>query len=206
MKLDMTLRDLMRAQDVTRWQIVRCGKAQSIAEHSWAVGIIAQKLWLEVSGGEIGEAATDMELAALAYAAMWHDVPEVFTGDINTPTKAYLKSGGALNRLKELEDTAGEHYLSATKTMITTPMQHCLKIADYLEAAYFLQEYGQGSYAKAQHVDLIARMVQYVTTLEVTYSTPWREATLAILEQLMAGSEETTSFQRVEALLGKASS
>lgn len=200
--LDMTLRDLMRAQDVTRWQIVRCGKAQSIAEHSWAVGIIAQKLWLKVTGGKVGEASTDMELAALAYAALWHDVPEVFTGDINTPTKVYLKSGGgSMSRLKELEDTAGEQYRSAT--LLSRPMQDCLKIADFLEAIYYLQEYGQGSYARSQQVGLVSRLMEYTREIGHLSKCAWREPTIQILESLMEGAAETTTFDRVEALLGK---
>lgn len=201
--LDMTLRDLMRAQDVTRWQIVRCGKAQSIAEHSWAVGVIAQKLWLQASGGRIGESATDVELMQLANAALWHDAPEVFTGDINTPTKTFLKvcTEGLDNSLIELENTAGHHFRWACLPA-GTPLATCLKLADYLEALYFLHEYGQGSYAKDQAADLMRRMMNFATVLSVQSHINWREAVIVVAEQLIDG-KETTSFQRVEALLGQ---
>lgn len=205
MKLDMTLRDLMRAQDVTRWQIVRCGRVQSIAEHSWAVGVIAQRLWAvrhkfphDLSKGMVAT------LADLAHAAMWHDVPEVFTGDINTPTKVYLKAcvPGVADALDTLESTAGEMYRAAMD--ISAEMKDCLKLADYLEAIYFLQEYGQGTYARTQHEGLVARMMEFCRTVDEPGQ--WREPVLQVLEELMSGSEETTTFDRVGALLDKASS
>lgn len=195
--LDMTLRDLMRAQDVTRWQIVRCGKAQSIAEHSWAVGIIAQKLWMirynfpEQTQSK-GMTAT---LADLAHAAMWHDVPEVFTGDINTPTKTYLRAHADVSvPLGLLELTAGPQFVAAMN--ISEEMAACLKFADMLEACYFLSEYGEGNYAIGQFEDLMRR------TYLRAEGTEWVDAVNKVMSELLDGNE-TTSFQRVEALLGK---
>lgn len=195
--LDMTLRDLMRAQDVTRWQIVRCGKAQSIAEHSWAVGIIAQKLWAvryDFPNSSQSKGMTAI-LADLAHAAMWHDVPEVFTGDINTPTKTYLRAHADVSvPLALLEETAGVMYNSAMK--VPEDMAVCLKLADMLEACYFLSEYGEGNYAIGQFEDLMRR------TYLKAEGTEWVDAVNKVMAELLDGVE-TTSFQRVEALLGK---
>lgn len=196
--LDITLRDLMRAQDVTRWQIVRCGKAQSIAEHSWAVGIIAQRLWmvrycLPTDTRLFKGVASAM--ADLAQAAMWHDVPEVFTGDINTPTKTYLRAHADVSvPLGLLELTAGPQFIAAMN--ISEEMAACLKFADMLEACYFLSEYGEGRYANDQFEDLMSR------TYARAEGTEWLNAVNKVMSDLLDG-KETTSFQRVEALLGK---
>src|SRR5690606_20843295 len=74
------LTDALRASDVVRWQIVRVLKGQSVAEHSFNVALIALELAdrLKVDRGEV-----------LHYAIL-HDLPEVLTGDIPTPTKRVI--------------------------------------------------------------------------------------------------------------------
>lgn len=195
----ITIRDTMRAQDVTRWQIVRTTKQQTVAEHSWAVAMIAEKIWLGYNGGSPADAATQVELGILVRAAMWHDVPEVFTGDINTPAKTLLKQvKGVAERLDEYERTAGAVYCGAMDSL-TVHMKECLKLADFIEAVYFLEEYGVGSYASGQCVHLIERLYEYMENVDLGLQAAANRVFGDICDRHM----ETTSFQRVD-LLGDA--
>lgn len=198
-KIDMTPRDLMRAQDVKRWQIVRVREGQSVAQHSWAVAMIAMDLWLRKTGGKPGEAATDVELGRIAVAALWHDVPEVFTGDINTPTKIYIKEKlASYTALEDLEDTAGDSYACAMA--LTEPERICLKVADFLEAIYYLSEHGDGNYAAGQLNDLRHRLREFCK--EKQEGDIWWVLADQMEESLLVGPE-TTSFNRVNSILAQ---
>lgn len=187
MNLEMTPRDLMRAQYVNRWQIVPTTRPQNVAQHSWAVAMLAMQLWCLRTGGKPGEVATDIELGKVAVAALWHDAPEVFTGDINTPTKLYLN---AKDKLADLEGTAGDAYCSADP--IRGPLEVCVKMADFLEAMYWLMEHGEGSYARNQLHGLNQRFNEYVDTKAPL----WKKAALTLWGRLSDVEDETTTFQR----------
>lgn len=188
--MTMTPRDLMRAQYVNRWQIVPTSRPQNVAQHSWAVAMLAMNLWCRRTGGQPGEAATDVELGKIAVMALWHDAPEVFTGDINTPTKIFLNASNALD---ELENTAGDAYL---ESMDGGPIRVCVKIADFLEAMYWLMEHGDGHYANNQLHGLNERFHQYLESIAPT----WRDSAVALWKELCDVNAETTTFQRVNYL------
>lgn len=72
-------RDLRTLSFVPRWVITRNIRTQSVAEHSFYVAVYAGQLahYLEYEG----------DLGTLLHYALWHDVEEVFTGDIPGPAK-----------------------------------------------------------------------------------------------------------------------
>lgn len=196
--MKMTPRDLMRAQYVNRWQIVPTSRPQNVAQHSWAVAMLAMDLWCRRTGGQPGEAATDVELGKIAVMALWHDAPEVFTGDVNTPTKIYLEAAFRLNRL---EMTAGRDYVNAVAAGDTSDDEHDLlikavKIADFLEAMYWLMEHGEGHYANNQLHGLNERFHRYLNE----HTPLWRDSALALWKELCDVNAETTTFQRVNYL------
>lgn len=197
--MKMTPRDLMRAQYVNRWQIVPTSRPQNVAQHSWAVAMLAMDLWCRRTGGQPGEAATDVELGKIAVMALWHDAPEVFTGDVNTPTKIYLEAG---RRLANLEMTAGRAYVNAVGAGDATDDEHDLlvrvvKIADFLEAMYWLMEHGEGHYANDQLHGLNQRFNDYLEK----HAPLWRKAALELWKDLSDVNAETTTFQRVNRLM-----
>lgn len=189
--MTMTPRDLMRAQYVNRWQIVPTSRPQNVAQHSWAVAMLAMNLWCRRTGGQPGEAATDVELGKIAVMALWHDAPEVFTGDINTPTKIFLS---AMVKLEELENTAGDAFWHSIDA--GGPIRTCVKIADFLEAMYWLMEHGDGHYANNQLHGLNERFHQYLESIAPT----WRDSAMALWKELSDVNAETTTFQRVNYL------
>lgn len=132
----MKLCDIYRANDVTRWQIVKTVKPQSVAEHSFGVAMIADRL-----GGQI--------LAGTGYRAdciLWalhHDLPEVFTGDIATPVKQHIKKTSGENAFTALElEVGGHEYQSIyNEANITHPeIAAVVKLADLIEAMKFLDQ------------------------------------------------------------------
>lgn len=76
---------LSRMRYINRWGLMRNTFQENIQEHSHMVAVLAHALAVirrEVFGGEI-----DPGLAAAA--ALFHDAPEILTGDLPTPVKYY---------------------------------------------------------------------------------------------------------------------
>ena len=76
---------LSRMRYIRRWGLMRNTFSENIQEHSHMVAVIAHALAVirrEVYGGQ-----ADPERAATA--ALFHDAPEILTGDLPTPVKYY---------------------------------------------------------------------------------------------------------------------
>ena len=140
----LNIRDILRAQDVTRWQIVRA-KKQSVAEHTFAVQAILMCLVpLLIStyrGALSGNAFAENFLCQCIKGAFWHDIPEVITGDIASPVKRLIRDGGDISPLDDLETRIDpaftKYYVNATPLVAAT-----IKLADLMEMVYHLNEYG----------------------------------------------------------------
>ena len=76
---------LSRMRYINRWGLMRNTFQENIQEHSHMVAVLAHALAVirrDVFGGE-----ADPGLAAMA--ALYHDAPEILTGDLPTPIKYY---------------------------------------------------------------------------------------------------------------------
>ena len=72
-----------RMKYITRWGLMRNTLRESLSEHSFETAVIAYAL--AVIGKErYGRAGAPGEIAA---AALFHDAPEILTGDLPTPVK-----------------------------------------------------------------------------------------------------------------------
>jgi 5'-deoxynucleotidase len=74
---------LMRMKYITRWALMRNTRAENICEHSYDVATLTHALALLENtrfGGNI-----QVEKAVMI--ALYHDVPEILTGDMPTPVK-----------------------------------------------------------------------------------------------------------------------
>jgi hypothetical protein len=78
------LETVMRIQAVKRWHMIDTTRIQNLAEHTANVALLAMTIaktapinWFDAA-------------AAVAAAALVHDIPESFTGDIPTHTKRHL--------------------------------------------------------------------------------------------------------------------
>ncbi len=76
---------ISRMRYIDRWALMRNSQKENVQEHSHMVAVLAHALAVirrDVFGGEIdpGEAAV---------AALYHDAPEILTGDLPTPVKYF---------------------------------------------------------------------------------------------------------------------
>jgi len=127
--LNLTINDKLRAETVDRFQLVRTHRKQSIAEHMWAVATLAN---------EVCNIAC-MDPQPLIKAAIFHDIAEVVTGDIPTPTKEMARNAGL--DLNSLVDCTPIVLLTGTQKLI-------LKACDLIDAMRFLAVEGYGEHAK----------------------------------------------------------
>lgn len=79
---------LFRMKYINRWSLMRCAMNETLTQHSLETAFIAHALAVitnEKLGGNINADRT-------AVIAMFHDAPEILTGDLPTPVKHGSKS------------------------------------------------------------------------------------------------------------------
>ena len=76
---------LFRMRNIERWSLMRNMFSENLSEHTLEVALIAHALAV-ISNKRFGT-AYDADKAAVA--ALFHDVPEIITGDLPTPVKYY---------------------------------------------------------------------------------------------------------------------
>ncbi|MBO4452885.1 MAG: 5'-deoxynucleotidase [Clostridia bacterium] len=76
---------LFRMKHINRWGIMHSLIPDTLSSHSLEVAFIAHSL--AMIGNEYFEKNYDCD--SIAVKAMYHDVPEIFTGDIPTPVKYF---------------------------------------------------------------------------------------------------------------------
>ena len=129
----MLIHDILRAGDVKRWHIVRTHREQSLAEHSFNVCMIARAI-------AKGAGIDDMEITK---AALAHDLDEVLLGDVPSSVK---------DRARERGVDINDLYHRVTGRGLNVQEQNILRIADRLEAFWWITFNGLG-----EHADLVRR-------------------------------------------------
>ncbi len=144
---------LSRMKDIRRWALMRNTRPENICEHSHEVAVLAHALAVLTNlhhGGSV-------DPQRCATMAIFHDVPEILTGDMPTPVKYYSPSirtayrqveQAACDKLlgslpAELEDT---YRPLLTETAGTTEERQLVKAADKLSALIkCVEELAQGN-------------------------------------------------------------
>lgn len=96
---------LARMKHIARWGLMRNTTRENLAEHSFDTAVIAHALAL-IGNRHFGRTLDTGEIAA---AALFHDAPEIITGDLPTPVKYHdpeLRS-----RYQAIEDSAAKRLL-----------------------------------------------------------------------------------------------
>lgn len=96
-----------RMKYISRWGLMRNARSENIAEHSLEVAIITHLL-CELKNRRFG-GNIDTEKAVLA--AIYHDIPEIITGDLPTPVKYY--DPGIKSAYERVEEAAIEKLLDS---------------------------------------------------------------------------------------------
>lgn len=129
----MTLLDKLRLTQIKRYAICHTNRDQSVAEHSFNVLLIALEL----------ARAGDVDPFSIVDYAIHHDMDEVYTGDIPSSFKRTL--------LK---------HVPAAKPLVQAPyevdpvIKAVVKLADYLEAIYYVREFGGSRLASGILTDI----------------------------------------------------
>lgn len=149
--------EIRELSTVKRWSIVRTIGDQSVAEHSFNTAMYANDLCLLIG------MTPEEHLAVLKYA-MWHDMEEIYTGDIPGPAKKKIvhkdfkdvvavwirKTFNALRNRRGPTDELGKHIV---------------KIADMMDSAFELTtESLMGNmrvdWMAKQHTALVVQMIK----------------------------------------------
>lgn len=132
---------LARMKYITRWSLMHSTRAESLSEHTCDTALLAHMLCL-IARRYTG---TSCRPKTVAVAALYHDAPEIVTGDLPTPVKyrsetlrqAYKalerESVDAMGAL--LPDELREEVQPFLSGELLTPEEHrLLKAADRLSA------------------------------------------------------------------------
>lgn len=116
-----------RFQSIRRWHMIDTTRSQSIGEHSANVALLAYHIAIYAPQGYFGSASSVLA------PALFHDLPEVFMGDIPTHTKKYLTG------VKELEErlTPVEFKYEADENV-----NLLIKLCDLADGIRFIEKYG----------------------------------------------------------------
>lgn len=142
----MEIHDILRAQYVKRWTIVHTIKQQSLAEHTFNVTMIARAICKRAGLDDVN----------VMKACLAHDLDEILTGDIPSPTKREAKERGwDLNNI----------YVRVTSRELTPVEESIVKIADLMEAVLFIDENGVGRHAEKAEEYLISMFKEQLDKL-----------------------------------------
>jgi Predicted hydrolases of HD superfamily len=144
----MNIYDILRLQEVKRYPICHTNRDQSVAEHSYNVAMIAMELaedWADPA----------MKLDIITYA-LSHDLEEVYTGDIPSSFKRRLR----------IECPAVIKLLDGDKE-ISPDVRAIVKLADCLEAIYYVRQFGGSRLAEIILPDMVMNFKSAANTENV---------------------------------------
>ena len=135
---------------IRRWSIMRLQHQQNVAEHSFYVALYAQNLStaLGISPGET---------AYITHLALWHDIEEVWTGDIPGPAKRLFATDW-----EERVDAHFEQRFGFKRPKPNSEQQRMiLKVAGLIDECMFLAGEMQTGNQAVRHVyDRTTRRLQ----------------------------------------------
>lgn len=114
---------ISRMRHISRWGLMRNALPENVQEHSHMVAVVAHAL------GVIRQEVYGVPCNAdrLAAAALYHDAPEILTGDLPTPIKYH--SGKLTAAYREVEDLAADKLIA----MLPVELQGTYKGLIYAE-------------------------------------------------------------------------
>ena len=154
-----------RMKNINRWALMRNTRSESLSQHSLEVAATAHALAV-IGNRRLGK-AYDAPMAALI--GMYHDMPEIITGDMPTPVKYYNKKirecYGEIERaaqealLETLPEDLREDYRPLLAPDETADLWKLVKAADKISALIKCKEEarsGNREFEKAEQATLQA--------------------------------------------------
>ena len=115
---------LSRMRFISRWALMRNSYTENIQEHSHQVAVLAHGLAVirnQYFGGQV-------DAGQVAVAALYHDAPEIFTGDLPTPIKYH--DSRIRDAYKQVENVACERLLSMLPQELRGEFDQALRPCD----------------------------------------------------------------------------
>ena len=112
---------ISRMRYIDRWALMRNSQKENVQEHSHMVAVLAHALAVirrDVYGGTV-------DPGEVAVAALYHDAPEILTGDLPTPVKYFNPDIQAAYKQVEA--------VSADKLLSMLPDEICPAFTPYLK-------------------------------------------------------------------------
>ncbi len=154
------LETVMRLHSVKRWHMIDTTRIQTLAEHSANVALLAYYIARTSPQMFFGPAT------AVAAAALVHDIPEVFIGDIPTMTKPFLNKE-SLDRLEESVT------LPAFKADVRSDASMLIKLCDLSDGIRFIRLHGVDITAKHAQTGLEAQLAAMQRRVTEEIQWPW---------------------------------
>lgn len=125
---------IFRMRYIARWALMRNTRTENVEEHSYEVSVLAHAL--AVVGQEIFH--KDVNPDRVATAALFHDAPEIITGDLPTPIKYF--NPAIKSAYDQVEAVAQDKLLGMLPTQLTRAYEPLLRVEDpqvrrYIKAA-----------------------------------------------------------------------
>ncbi len=115
---------LSRMRFIQRWALMRNTAQENVQEHSHQVAVLAHALAVirnEKFGGQV-------DPGAAAVAALYHDAPEILTGDLPTPIK--YDNPAIRDAYKDVEAVAERKLVSMLPPELRNAFSEALEIPD----------------------------------------------------------------------------
>ena len=167
---------LFRMKYINRWGLMRNIRNENLCEHSTDVAFLAHALSLiknEYFNGSV-------DPARVAAAALFHDTPEIMTGDLPTPVKYHNREISAAYKsvektarsklLSMLPDRLVPHYRPLMECDLPEEEQKIIKAADKLAALIkCLEEQQLGNAEFKQAAISLRKILDDMALIEVDF-------------------------------------
>ena len=121
---------IFRMRYIARWALMRNTRTENVEEHSYEVAVLAHAL--AVIGRDVLHKEVDPDKTAVA--ALFHDAPEIITGDMPTPIKYFnpeLKTA-----YKQVEAVAQDKLLSMLPAELVPAYEPLVRESDETARRY----------------------------------------------------------------------
>ena len=115
---------IFRMRYIARWALMRNTRVENVEEHSYEVAVLAHAL--AVVGRDVFHKELDPDRAASA--ALFHDAPEIITGDMPTPIK--YNNPSLKSAYKQVEAAAQDKLLSMLPPDLRPDFEEAVTIPD----------------------------------------------------------------------------
>lgn len=132
-----------RMKYIDRWSLMRNTDTESLSQHSFDVSAIAHALAV-IGNRRLGKS---YDTGKIALTGMYHDMPEIITGDMPTPVKYYNS---------EIREAFGSIEKAAQRSLLSTLPEDLRE--DYRE--YLIPDEADESYRLVKAADKISALLK----------------------------------------------